>query len=161
MKLYIIRHAPAQLRHEFAQSGKPDSLRPLTERGIDKMHSALNFFKKHEESIDIFLQSPLTRCVQTGEVCKKYFPNALFKKTKNLTPDHSAQELYNEIMSYDVDALAIIGHEPDLGQFISWLLFRQATDHFPIKKTGFAKVDIYKDGRCYLKWILRPKLMTR
>ena len=159
MKLYIIRHAPAQLRHEFAQSGKSDDLRPLTDKGIQKMEAALEFFKNQEPHVDVFLQSPFTRCVQTGDICKDFFPEAKFKTSKNLVPDHSAQKLYDEILSHDVDALAIIGHEPDLGQFISWLLFRQATDHFPIKKTGIAKVDIYHDGRSYLKWVLRPKLM--
>lgn len=159
MKLYIFRHAPAELRHEFALTGQPDHLRPLTEKGIQRQQDMLKYFKKIEDHVDVFLQSPFTRCTQTGELCKEYFPDSQFIETENLCPDHSAKKLFEEIQSYDVDSLGIIGHEPDLGQFISWILFRQASDHFPLKKSGIAKVDLYKDGRSYLKWVLRPKLV--
>ncbi len=157
MKLYLIRHAPAELRHDFALTGHPDHLRPITAKGAERTQSMIQFFKKSEDSINLFLQSPFLRCTQTGEVFKENFPDAKFIETENLCPDHSAQMLYDEIQSYDLDSVAIIGHEPDLGQFLSWLLFRQATDHFPFKKSGMAKVDLYKDGRAYLKWLARPK----
>lgn len=161
MKLYLIRHAPAQERHLFAQTGKPDSQRPLTEKGRERMEEILNVFYKNEDNIDLILQSPLKRCLETGEIFKEFYPHAKFKTSENLKPDHSAKKLYDEIQSYDVDSLALIGHEPDLGQFISWLLFRQASDHFPLKKSGIAKLDLYKDGRSYLKWLLRPKLLIK
>ncbi len=159
MKLYLIRHAPAELRHEFALTGQPDHLRPITLKGAERTQKMIQYFKKSEEDIQVFLKSPFIRCVQTGDVFKEDFPDAKFLQTENLCPDHSAQKLYEEIQSYNVDSLGIIGHEPDLGQFLSWLLFRQATDHFPLKKSGMAKVDLYKDGRSYLKWMLRPKLV--
>lgn len=161
MKLYIIRHAPAQERHLFAQTGLHDDLRPLTDKGIERMREVLTGFKRSEDQINTVLHSPLERCLETAEICKEFYPQANLVKTDNLRPDHSAKALYEEIQKYTVDSLAIIGHEPDLGQFISWLLFRQATDHFPMKKAGIAKVDIYKDGRTYLKWLLRPKLMVK
>lgn len=157
MKLYLIRHAPAELRHEFALTGQPDHLRPITLKGSEKTETVLRHFIKTEEPIDVFLTSPFLRCTQTGEICKEFFPKAQFIESENLCPDHSAKKLYHEIQSYNVDSMALIGHEPDLGQFLSWLLFRQASDHFPIKKSGMAKVDLYKDGRAYLKWLLRPK----
>ena len=136
MKLYFIRHAPAEFRHIFAQTGQADDLRPITEKGQQKMKDVLKYFCKVEPDIDVFLQSPLVRSQQPGDVCRNFYPKAKFLTTENLSPDHSAQKLYDEIQSYDVDAMAIIGHEPDLGQFLSWLMFRQATDHFPIKKSG-------------------------
>lgn len=160
MKLYLIRHAPAELRHEFTLTGYPDELRPITERGAQRMNDVLEFFKKTEDSVDVILSSPLARCAQTAEICRDFFPKADYKETENLCPDHSAQKLYDEIQSYSVDSMIIVGHEPDLGQFISWLLFRQASDRFPLKKAGIAKVDLYEDGSSYLKWVLRPKLIT-
>ncbi len=157
MKLYLIRHAPAELRHEFALTGQPDHLRPITSKGKERTQTVIEFFKKSEDPIEVFLLSPFNRCVQTADIFKAHFPDAKFIESDNLCPDHSAQSLYEEIQRYDVNSLGIIGHEPDLGQFLSWLLYRQATDHFPIKKSGMAKVDVYKDGRSYLKWLLRPK----
>lgn len=161
MKLYLIRHAPAEERHIFALTGQPDSERPLTDRGIERMRDVLDVFSKNEDQIDLILQSPYKRCLETSKILKEYYSSAKLESSDNLAPDHSAQRLYDEIQSYDVDSMAIIGHEPDLGQFISWLLFRQATDHFPMKKAGIAKLDLYKDGRSYLKWFLRPKLLIR
>ncbi len=158
MKLYLIRHAPAELRHEFALSGQPDHLRPLTDKGIVRMHETLTNFSQKESAIDIVLQSPYLRCLQTAELLKEHFPETQCIETENLCPDHSAQKLYDEIQSYNVGSLAVIGHEPDLGQFLSWLLFRQATDKFPLKKGGIAKLDLYKNGLCKLKWVIHPKL---
>ncbi len=157
MKLYLVRHAPAEYRHIFAQTGQPDHLRPLTTKGIQRMSEVLDFFHKSEPQINVVLQSPFTRCLQTGEVFKRYYPQAAYLTSENLTPDHSCQKLYEEIQSYQVDSMALIGHEPDMGMFLSWLLFHQSSDHFPFKKAGIAKVDLYKDGRSYLKWLIRPK----
>ena len=158
MKLYLVRHAPAEYRHTFAQTGQPDHLRPLTDKGIQRMKDVLNFFQRSESHLDVVLQSPFTRCQQTGDIFKEYYPGANYITTDNLTPDHSAKKLFEEIQSHNVDAMAVIGHEPDMGMFLSWLLFHQATDHFPFKKSGIAKVDLYKDGRSYLKWLVRPKM---
>ncbi len=161
MKLYIVRHALAEDRLIFSQKGLSDELRPLTPKGADRMREVVSVFKKNEPEINLILTSPLTRCKQTADLFKEFYPKATVLESDNLKPDHSAQKLYEEIQSYDLDSLALIGHEPNLGQFISWLLFRQASDHFPMKKSGIAKIDLYKDGRTYLKWLLRPKLLTR
>lgn len=159
MKLYIIRHAHAELRHEFAKTGRPDRERPLVEKGFQRMDQVLSFFHQHEEKIDKFLVSPYTRCQETASICHQFFPEAEVQTSDHLAPDHSAKRLYELIQKQELDSLAVIGHEPDLGQFISWLLFRQATDHFPMKKAGIAKMDLYKDGRAYLKWMISPKLL--
>ena len=160
MKLYIIRHAPAEDRSQFALTNQPDSLRPLTEKGRQRMMDVFKFFKKQESKIDMVLSSPFTRCQQTSDICKEFYPEANFISSENLTPDFLAEDLLNEIQSYGAESIAIIGHEPDLGQFISWLLFNQATNRFPMKKSGIAKMDLYEDGRTYLKWMLRPKMIT-
>lgn len=161
MKLYIIRHAPALERHIFAQNESDDSLRPITDKGIERMQETLKVLTKTETHIDLVLQSPYKRCVETGKIIKQFYPQAIFKKSEFLKPDHSAQSLYDFIFAQKVESIALVGHEPDLGQFISWLLFRQATDCFPLKKAGIAKMDLYQDGRAYLKWMLHPKMVTK
>ena len=159
MTLFVIRHTLAEERHIFAQTGQSDELRPITSRGVERMKKILNFLKKDEDHINTVLQSPLLRCQQTGNVIKKYYPNANYLNSDNLRPNFSAKKLYREIQDFDISTMAIVGHEPDLGQFISWLLFGQATERFPIKKGGIARLCLYKDGRCFLKWFLKPKLI--
>ena len=160
MKLYVIRHAIATERHLFAQTGKSDSQRPLTDKGIERMNGVLEFLKTNETQIDCIMHSPYKRCTDTAALVHDFYPESLILETQNLQPDHSAQNLFEQIIKQQAESIAIIGHEPDLGQFISWLLFRQATDHFPIKKSGIAKLDLYQDGRAYLKWMVSPKLVT-
>ena len=159
MNLYVIRHAIAEERHIFAQTGQPDEFRPITARGAERMRKILALLKKNEDEMDTVLQSPLVRCQETGDLVREYYPNANYLNTDRLRPNLSADKLYREIQSFGGDSMAIIGHEPDLGQFISWLLFGQASERFPIKKGGIAKLNLYKNGRCYLKWLLKPKLI--
>ncbi len=159
MDIYVIRHAIAQERPIFAQTGQSDEFRPLTERGMERMRKVLTFLKKNEDQIDTVLQSPLVRCQQTGALVKESYPNANYINTDRLRPSFPADKLYKEIQSFKVNAMAIIGHEPDLGQFISWLLFGQASERFPIKKGGIAKLELSKDGRCFMKWLLKPGLI--
>ena len=159
MKLYLIRHAIAEERHIFGKTGRPDEERPLVDVGKKRMQKVAQGFLELEDQIDLILQSPLTRSKETVDVLRKFYPNAKVKTTEHLAPGHSAQSLYDLIKdNINLDAMALVGHEPDLGNFLSWLLFRQATDHFPFKKSGIAKLDLYEDDRCYLKWLARPKM---
>jgi len=158
MKVYLIRHAIAEERHVFAQSGRPDSERPLTSKGRDRMEKSADSLITSEPSIDIFLQSPLVRSQQTVDVLKARYKKAKVITTDLLSPGHSAAKLFEYLESFHgQNSVALVGHEPDMGQFLSWMLFRQATDHFPMKRGSIAKLDLYQDRRCYLKWFVRPK----
>ena len=159
MKLYLIRHAIAEERSDFALTGQPDEKRPLTEKGIEKMKKITQGFYKIEDQIDLIYQSPLTRSQQTAEIIKEFYPDAKLETTEHLSPGFSAKELFSILKKQKLDSVALVGHEPDLGQFLSWLMFRQASDHFPFKKGGIAKVDFYGNDPCYLKWFLQPKLI--
>lgn len=159
MNLYIIRHAIAEERHVFAQTGQSDEFRPITDEGVQRMRKTLSLVKKNGEQIETVLQSPLVRCQQTGDIIKEFYPEAHYLKTDKLRPNHSATKLFKEIRNLKVDSIAIVGHEPDLGQFISWLLFGQASDRFPLKKGGIGKLTLHNNGHCHLKWLLRPKFI--
>ena len=182
MNLYIIRHAISEQRHIFAQTGQSDELRPITNRGAERMKGLLSFIKNNsKEQINNVLQSPLLRSQQTGTLVKEFYPQARYMTTSLLRPSFSFKKLLEEIQQFEPTnnqsppsissdnpdnknknpktSLALIGHEPDLGQFISWLLFNQANNCFPLKKGGIAKLNIQKNGQHYLKWILRPKLI--
>ncbi len=159
MNLYVIRHAIAEERHIFAQTSQSDELRPITARGAERMRKTMALLKKTENPIETVLQSPLIRCQQTGDLVREYYPEASCLNTDNLRPSFSSDKLYREIQGFEGNSMALVGHEPDLGQFISWLLFGQASERFPMKKGGVAKLDLHRNGRCYMKWFLKPKLI--
>ena len=117
MNLYIIRHAIAEERHIFARTGQSDDLRPITDRGAERMRKILDLMKKNGDQIDTVLQSPLVRSLQTGDILREFYPDARYLKTDRLRPNYSAAGLYKEIQSLGVHSTstALIGHEPDLG----------------------------------------------
>ncbi len=68
MKLLVMRHAIAMDREEFARSGNPDDLRPLTARGARRMKRVAKGLRAQIESLDHLATSPLTRAVETAEI---------------------------------------------------------------------------------------------
>ncbi len=81
MELYLLRHAIAEEPSSARYSD--DSLRPLTQEGIEKMRQAATGAKKLEIEIDLILSSPFVRAKQTAEIFAESF--AATKKI-NLTP---------------------------------------------------------------------------
>lgn len=159
MKLYLVRHAIAEDRTVFAQTGQSDDLRPLIPEGIQRMHSVMKFLIEKNINWDLMLQSPLYRSQQTATICNEYFPQASVQTTQYLAPGFHPEDLFSEILSYQKNSIAIVGHEPDLGYFLSWLLFKHKTDGFSFKKSGVAKVIIKVDKPPALKWFIQPKMI--
>lgn len=158
MKLYLIRHGVAEERHIFAKKNKNDDDRPLVEKGRSRLKKIAQSLLDYEPKIDTFIQSPLLRSKQSVQVFKKYYPDSEVITSELLKPGFSCEQLFQKIQSHmGQDAVAIVGHEPDLGQFLSWILFGVASERFPMKKGAIAKVDLFEDGSRYLKWFLRPK----
>jgi 8-oxo-dGTP diphosphatase len=60
LTLYLIRHADALSRHEWAHE---DVLRPLTDKGFDQAHGIAELFG--DKGITRLVTSPAVRCRQT------------------------------------------------------------------------------------------------
>ena len=124
------------------------------------MAKVTNGLQKLEPSLDFIIQSPLLRAQQTADILNEFYPAAQRETSKNLSPGHSAQALFTEIHKrLDLDSIALVGHEPDLGLFLSWILHRKASNRYRFKKGGVAKIDIYDDGQRFLKWFIGPKFL--
>jgi len=139
MKLYLIRHGIAEDRHISAQRNCPDEQRPLTEKGRSRLKKIASSFYEHEPFVDIFFQSPLLRSQQSTSIFLNHYPEAQTYTTPHLQPGFSCESLFSLVKThFDKDAIALVGHEPDLGQFLSWLLFDVASERFPLKKGASA-----------------------
>jgi phosphohistidine phosphatase len=81
----------------------------------------------------------------------------------NLIPPGNFESLVNEIREkYDVDNLALVGHEPMLSSLISWLATGNTDMKVVLKKGGVAYLsadNLYQDGRATLNWLLTPALV--
>ena len=163
MNLYIVRHAIA------VQRGTPDyeddSQRPLTDKGRKKMRKIVQGLRQFDTPLNTILSSPYVRARDTAKILADEFKleNQLFF-SENLVPPGNFEALVDEIHEkYDVENLALVGHEPMLSQLISWLTTGHTDMELNLKKGGVCYLssdNLYQDHRAALEWLLTPALMV-
>lgn len=163
MNLYIVRHAIAVGR------GTPgyddDSQRPLTDNGRTKMKKIVKGLRQFGVELDTILSSPYVRARDTAKILASDFKmEAQLGFSDNLIPPGNFEALIDEIHEkYDVESLALVGHEPMLGQLISWLTTGNTDLMINFKKGGVCYLsadNLYQDHRATLEWLLTPALMV-
>jgi phosphohistidine phosphatase len=143
MQLLLVRHARAKDRDEFAASGKPDSARPRTKKGIRKMRAAARGLRALVPSIELLVSSPLRRAVQTAEIIAEVFEKAEYVEREELKPGASPQRLIEWLARRKADGIVcIVGHEPDLSELLAELLGDQSKAPAALKKGSAALVKI-------------------
>ncbi|MDA3877234.1 MAG: phosphohistidine phosphatase SixA [Halothiobacillus sp.] len=163
MDLLIIRHAPAEDRDQFALTGQPDSLRPLTERGIERMQLAARGLMTLALSIERMVASPLTRAQQTAEVIAPALEIRKFDTEAILSPEASTDQVIDWLRKQPrVDGMALIGHEPNLSQLTETLIHGRANGNMPLKKGSAVLIrfsDAIAAGQGQLIWFLPPGVL--
>ena len=163
MNLYIVRHAIA------VQRGTPgyddDSQRPLTDAGRKKMKKIVSGLNQLGLEFDAILSSRYLRASDTAKILAKEFDaQDTVAFSDNLIPPGNFENLINEIHDkYNVNNLALVGHEPMLSSLISWLTTGNTDMKVKLKKGGVAYLladNLYQDGRAELQWLLTPSLMV-
>ena len=163
MNLYIVRHAIAVERETPGYDD--DSQRPLTDTGRKKMKKIVKGLHQFNIKLNIILSSPYVRARDTAEILASEFKlkNQL-RFSDNLIPPGNFEALIDEIrQKYDVENLALVGHEPMLSQLISWLTTGNTEVQINFKKGGVCCLsadDLYQDHRATLEWLLTPALMV-
>ena len=164
MNLYIVRHAIA------VQRGTPgyddDSQRPLTGKGRKKMEKIVKGLHQLDVEFDLILTSPYVRAHDTAEILASEFKmKDKIDFTDNLIPPGDFDQLVDEINEkYDVNSLALVGHEPMLSKFISWLTTGNTETRITLKKGGVCYLladNLYEDHRAALECLLTPALMVQ
>ena len=161
MELYVIRHAIAQPLGQ--QNDFTDEKRALTSEGRDRMREAAKGLRKLEVELDLMLTSPLARAVETAEIVAAAL--GLGKKeveqTANLAPGASIDELFAEIKRRTgAESIALIGHQPDLGELISAIVCGGDGFAIQLKKGSVCLINVTETVptlRGELMWLLTPK----
>lgn len=164
MNLYIVRHAIAVERG--APGYDDDSQRPLTEAGRRKMKKIVKGLHQMEVELDVILTSPYVRAHDTALILAKEFEmKDKVALSDNLIPPGNFESLINELHEkYNVNNLALVGHEPMLSSLVSWLATGNTDMKVTLKKGGVAYLsadNIYQNGRATLNWLLTPALMVQ
>jgi phosphohistidine phosphatase len=161
MKLLIVRHADAGDRDEFAQTGQPDHLRPLSPKGRDQIKDAMRGLQKLVPSADLVVTSPYTRAVQTAETVRGAYEKAAHEETRTLEPEVPPAEFAAWLREQDdYEVVVAVGHEPHLSTLATWLLAGLDDSRIDLKKCGACLLVF--DGRVKkasgtLRWLMGPK----
>jgi phosphohistidine phosphatase len=163
MNLYIVRHAIA------VERGTPgyeeDGQRPLTEAGRRKMKKIVKGLSQLDLDLDLILTSPYVRARDTAKILAGEFKlKGKVALSDNLIPPGNFEKLIEEIhQKYNVNNLALVGHEPMLSSLVSWLTTGNTDLRLTLKKGGVAFLstdNLYQDGHATLEWLLTPALMV-
>ena len=163
MKIYLIRHSNA------VDPGTPgyedDSLRPLTEKGRDKMKDIAFALKELDVRPDLIVSSPYIRAQQTAEILAKvlkYKQELAFSDA--LVPMGNADNIIGEINEkYSVDELVLVGHEPCLSVLIGTLTAGNPELAINLKNGGvccLSSDDLHTERKAVLEWLLTPKILS-
>ena len=152
MKLYLVRHAAAIARGAQVV----DEHRYLIPRGRESFRLTAKKMARKGNMPDAIITSPLVRAVQTAEILAEALAfKGKLVVSQELAPGFDPAKLNRILASFKgTRKLALVGHEPDLGEVAGTLL--KLTRPLPFKKGMVVclKIPPTKRTRASLKWIL-------
>ena len=161
MKLLLVRHADAGDREEFAKSGDPDHLRPLSPKGREQMRSAVAGLKKLVPSADLLVTSPYTRAQQTAAIVRDVYGKIAQEESSTLEPEVAPAAFEEWLREHgDHEVVIAVGHEPHLGALATWLMSGSDDSRVEMKKGGACLLVFdkrVKKGAGTLRWLMGPK----
>ena len=162
IELYLVRHAIAA---ERGPAFPDDRVRPLTADGIRRFKQAVRGLAAIGTSIDVILTSPLTRAEQTATLLAGGLGSRVRVETlEALAPGGTAGAVIEAIGRHGRRhrRLALVGHEPDLGELAARLLGMRGQVEF--RKGAVCAIDLdaaLPGGPGTLRWLLPPRALRR
>lgn len=164
MDLFLVRHAIAEDRDDWATTGLPDSRRPLTARGRAKMKGAARGLAAIVGSIDLLATSPYERAAATASLLGRALGNPRIVHIDALAAGRPAADLLRWLASRREKRVLLVGHEPDLGHLVALLLGDNSPPPFAMKKGGACLLRARQspsEGSAELRWFLAPSILRR
>jgi phosphohistidine phosphatase len=159
LELYLVRHGIAEDRGE---EWPDDSKRPLTSGGISKLRKEARGLVTLDVTFDQIITSPLVRTRQTADVLAEVLKGKPPVATSDaLAPAGTPAAVIQEIGRHARKArVALVGHEPNLGELAAQLIGAKAPLEF--KKGGVCRIDfdvLPPKGVGALRWFVTPKML--
>lgn len=139
LQLYLVRHAIAAPRGE---DWPDDATRPLTPDGMTRMRRAARGLAALGPEIDVVLTSPLVRARQTADILAGVFtPPPSVVLVDALAPGGTVAGILAEVVKHARKGpMALVGHEPGIGEFAAHLL--GTGNPLEFKKGAVARIDV-------------------
>jgi phosphohistidine phosphatase len=165
MEVYLIRHGIAAERGTYAD----DEQRPLVKKGQDKTTQVAQRLLEIGLKFELILSSPLVRAYQTAEILQQAGLTKTIEVFAPLKPDGAIAEWLEWLQQYQLqhpDAkIALVGHQPDLGNWTEMLLWGTIKGQIEVKKAGVIGLRIPEIGtpiaRSTLLLHIAPKWLVK
>jgi phosphohistidine phosphatase len=159
MELMIVRHAIAVEHGDPAY--KRDEDRPLTPEGMHKFRLAARGLKEFADKPERIVSSPLIRARQTAEILRDVVaPDTKIEFCDDLVPSGDFARALLFVKGLRSERVAIVGHEPHLSGFTSYLLVGEKSRADMVYKKGGAALVSFPDapgaGHGTLEWLVQP-----
>jgi phosphohistidine phosphatase len=161
MDVLLVRHAIALPRD--IQRWPEDELRPLSPRGVQRGRKAAAGLKRLIKRPQRVLTSPWVRARQTAALLADSadWPRPI--ACAELAPGRPTEAVLALLRREPEKLIALVGHQPDLGELIALALPGDAPpDAFELKRFSVALLSFRGEARANsatLSWLLPPRVL--
>lgn len=162
IELYLVRHAIAV---ERGPKHPDDRLRPLTADGIRRFKESVRGLNEVGVQLDVILTSPLKRAEDTATLLAAGLDKRVTVQVLDaLAPEGKPAAIMEAIgrAAKKSRRIALVGHEPGLGEFAMRLL--GARGFVELRKGAVCAIDVDSAtlaGPGTLRWLLPPRVLRR
>lgn len=158
MELWVIRHAIA-VEHS---PELPDADRPLTDEGRRRFRRGVRGLRALGVEVDLVLTSPWRRARETAAMLARVTADARAPVLTQHLAGPPRADLLSAIAAAGAARLAVVGHEPWLGELVAMLTTGEARhgEALPLKKGGAAHLEgDAAPGGMVLRALLPPSVL--
>jgi phosphohistidine phosphatase len=160
-QVYLIRHGIAL---DLALS-EIDETRPLTTEGEKKTQKIAQEIQAIGVTFDLILTSPLLRATQTAEILRDMGLTQTIETFPPLAPDGKIENWLNWWETWQKNNIALVGHQPNLGNWAELLIWGKAEGKMVVKKAGIIGLNCPETrsplGESELFLLTSPKWLLR
>ncbi|HEX9005793.1 MAG TPA: histidine phosphatase family protein [Bacteroidota bacterium] len=158
VSLVLVRHGEAA---SVGGTVPNDAERPLTARGAEDAKAIGRLLARLDHSPGLILTSSLRRAIQTGELIGTELGTAARRGiSRNLDPGFRNTDLFEEVFALrqaGEQNVAMVGHQPDLGNFIAFLIAGSAPTSVALAPGTAARLSVRTTGgrpEAVLHWLM-------
>jgi phosphohistidine phosphatase len=162
IELYLIRHGIAADPESYAN----DEERPLTDEGKQKTKKVAKRLCELKLDFDLILTSPLVRARQTAEILQAAGLSSHLEDSTDLGFNGDIHNWLNWLETWRQTGgtcLALVGHQPNLGNWAETLVWGEGRGNLVVKKAGIIGVTIPETGspigQSQMFWLTPPRML--
>jgi len=165
----VVRHGIALDKDEANERGVPDAERPLTKDGRRRMKRVARGLVLSVPNLAAIFSSPWRRAAETAALLQARFKGLEKVESEALLPGAEPEALAQCLVEYlagrpAAAAVAVVGHEPHLSEWVSWCLTEHRHPMIELRKGGACLLrfaDTPGPGLGKLLWLMTPAVLRQ